>query len=266
MKIGRCIILRHIILRCIILICMIIGLTGCSRMIASMHKAPYDYQTQEHARQLFESALEKNPAPETFKGIGNLKITRDNQVDTGRIAWMAAGNDRIRLELLTPYGQPWATFSSDGQHVYILVYTDQRFYKRSLSGSGLKEIISISVQPEEIISLLLGRPPEVEYSFISMIDSTTAPGPVLVVQERWWTGHQIIFLDKTGDYFRSVEVYDGSGELKYKADFFHKIENGHRVPSRLEISNGQGTGVQLAVNRHWAEVDISPSAFILTPP
>jgi hypothetical protein len=65
-------------------------------MIASMHRAPYDDQTQERARQLFESALEKNPAPETFKGIGNLRITRDNQVDTGRIAWMAAGNDRIR--------------------------------------------------------------------------------------------------------------------------------------------------------------------------
>jgi outer membrane biogenesis lipoprotein LolB len=261
MKIGRCIVLRSIIL-----ICMIIGLTGCGRMIASMHRAPYDDQTRERARRMFESALEKNPSPETFKGIGNLRITRDNQVDTGRIAWMAEGNDRIRIELLTPYGQPWATFSSDGQHVYILSYTDQQFYKRSLSGSGLKEIISISVQPEEIISLLSGRPPEVQYSFISMLDSGTAPGPVLVLQERWWTGHQIIFLDEAGDYFHSVEVYDGSGELKYKADFFHRIENGSRVPSRLEISNGEGTEVQLAVNRHWTEVDISPSAFILTPP
>jgi hypothetical protein len=261
MKIGRC-----IILRCIILICMVIGLTGCGRMIASTHKAPYDDQTRERARRLFESALEKNPAPETFKGIGNLKINRDNQVETGRIAWMAAGNDKIRIELLTPYGQPWATFSSDGQHIYILSYTDQSFYKRSLSGSGFKEIISISVQPEEIISLLSGRPPEVKYSFISILDSGTAPGPVLVVQERWWTGHQIIYLNETADYFRSVEVYDGSGELKYKADFFHRIENGYRVPSRLEISNGQGTGVQLEVNRHWVEVDIFPSVFILTPP
>jgi hypothetical protein len=64
----------------------------------------------------------------------------------------------------------------------------------------------------------------------------------------------------------AVEVYDGSGELKYKADFLHRIENGNRIPYRLDITDGQGTRVQLVVNRYWAEVDILPSAFVLTPP
>jgi len=249
-----------------ILICMMISLAGCSRMIANMHKAPYDTQTQERARRLLEYALYKYPAPETFKGIGNIKIMKDNQVENGRIAWMASGADKVRIEILTPYGQPWASFSSDGQHVYILVYTDQRYYKKALSESGLKQIISISVQPEEIISLLSGRPPFFEYSFISIIESEIASGPILVLQKKWWGGYQKIYLDETADNVRKVEIYNGSGELKYKADFLHKIENGDRIPYRLEISNGQGTRVQLMVNRYWAEVEISPSAFVITPP
>jgi hypothetical protein len=256
MKIGRS----------VILVFMMIGLAGCSRMIANMHKVPYDAQAQERARRLLEFALDKNPAPETFKGIGNIKIFKDNQVEHGRLAWMASGTDKVRIELLTPYGQPWAGFSSDGQHVYMLVYADQRFYKKPLSGSGLKQIISISVQPREIISLLSGRPPVPEYSFISIIESQTRSGPVLVLQKKWWRGYQKIYLDQTADNIRAVEVYDGSGELKYKADFSHQIENGDRIPYRLEISNGHGTRVQLVVNGHWAEVDISPSAFVIEPP
>lgn len=256
MKIGRS----------LILVWLIIGLTGCSRMIASLHKAPYDVQTREHARQLFEFALNKNPAPETFKGIGNIKIMKNNQVESGRIAWMASGSDKLRIELLSPYGQPLAGFSSDGKYVYILVYSDQSFYKKSLSKSNLKQIISISVRPEEIISLLSGRPPVMEFSFISLIESKTASGPVLVLQKKWWGGYQKIYLDETADHIRAVEIFDGSGELKYKADFSYKIENDDRIPDRLDISDGQGTRVQLLVNRHWPEVEISPSAFVLTPP
>jgi outer membrane biogenesis lipoprotein LolB len=256
MKIGRG----------LVLVCMMIALAGCSRMIANLHKAPYDLQTREHARQLLESALDKNPAPETFKGIGNIKIMTDDQVESGRIAWMASGTDKVRIELLSPYGQPMAGFSSDGKFVYILVYADQSFYKKSLSKSNLKQIISVSVRPEEIISLLSGRPPVMEYSFISLIESKTAPGPVLILQKKWWGEYQKIYLDETADHIRAVEVYDGSGELKYKADFLHKIENGAQIPYRLDITDGQGTRVHLVVNRHWAEVDILPSAFVLTPP
>jgi outer membrane biogenesis lipoprotein LolB len=249
-----------------VLIFMMIGSAGCSSMIANLHKTPYDAQTQKRARQLLEFALHKYPAPETFKGIGNIKIIKEGHVENGRIAWMASGADKLRIELLTPYGQPWASFSSDGQHIYILVHTDQHYYKKVPSDSGLKQIISISVQPEEIISLLSGQPPVIEYSFISLIESKTAPGPVLFLQKKWWGGYQKIYLNETADHIRSVEVYDGSGKLKYKADLLLKTENDNRIPYRLDISDGMGTKVQLVVNRHWAEVDISPSAFVLAPP
>ena len=252
--------------RCFILIFLVMSLSACSRMIANYHNVPYDDQTQKRARQLLENALDKYPKTESFKGIGNIKISKDGRVDSGRIAWMVSGNNKIRIELLSPYGQPLATFSSDGNYIYILVYTEKSFYKKPLAESDLKQIISVSIKPEEIISLLSGRPPVIEYSFISLVEQKTDPALVLVLQKKWWRGFQKLYFDETADHIRSVEVYDGSGELKYKADLLLKAENDHRVLYRLEISDNQGTEVQLVVNRYWVETDISPSVFVLTPP
>ena len=248
-----------------ILICLIVSLTGCSRIIANYHDIPYDDKAQRDARQLLEKALQKYPSTETFKGIGNIKIIKDSWVDNGRIAWMVSGPDKARIEILSPYGQPLAAFSSDGKFFYILVYADKSFYKKPLSESNLKQVISIALKPEEIISLLSGRPPIIEHSFISLIEAETAPGPVLVLQKKMWRGFQKLYFDETADHIRRSEIYDGSGVLVYKADIFLKNENDKRILYRLNISDGQGTIVQLTVNRYWAETDISPSAFVLTP-
>ncbi|MFO8085248.1 MAG: hypothetical protein R6U27_13120 [Desulfobacterales bacterium] len=255
------------IVRNLLLIWAIIGLTGCGRMIAALYHAPYDVQSRRQAQYLLETVLEKNPAPETFKGIGNIAIVRDNQVEKGRIAWMASGSDKLRIELLSPYGQPGVSFSSDGKHVYIVVHSDKLFYKKELSESSLKQFLSISVRPEEIIALFLGRPPKLEYSFISMIGSEKASEPVLVLQEKWWKGHQKIYPDKKADYIRAIEVYKGSGELKYRAEFsMITTVDEIRVPYRLEISNGEGTAVELLVSRFWPHAEILRSSFVLIPP
>lgn len=246
---------------------VIIGLTGCGRMIATMHQVPHDPQTSYQAQRLLDEVFEKNPVPDTFKGIGNFRIAQKHQVEKGRMAWMVSGSNKLRIEILTPYGQPGVGFSTDGHHAYAAVYSEMRFYKRAISGLMLKELISISVKPEEIISLFRGRPPQIEYSFISMVESETVSGPMLVLQEKWWKGHQKIYLDKNADHIRAVEVYDGSGELKYRADFskFTGVD-GVRMPYLLEISNSEGTTVALRVNRYWPHEKIDPSSFVIKPP
>ncbi len=251
----------------LILIWVIIGLTGCGRMIATMHQVPYDPQISYQAQQLLHEVFEKNPVPDTFKGIGNFRIAQNHQVEKGRMAWMASGSDKLRIEILTPYGQPGVGFSTDGQYAYAAVYSEMRFYKRTISGLMLKEFISISVKPEEIISLFRGRPPQVEYSFISMVEPEKVSGPMIVIQEKWWKGHQKIYLDKNADHIRAIEVYDGSGDMKYRADFSRfTTVNGVRLPYLLEISNAEGTTVELLVNRYWPHEKIDPSSFVIKPP
>lgn len=258
---------RYFILSVMLLLFSFLGLAGCGRMIAAIHKVPYDDQIRMEAQELFNSLLEKNQCPETFKGIGNFSITNDHGVEKGRIAWMASGPDKFRIELLTPYGQPGAGFSTDGQYFYAVFYADKKFIKRTLSESSLKPFISISLRPEEIISFFCGRPPAIDYSFISMITPPDTSEPILVLQKRWWKGYQKIYPDISREHIRSFETYDGSGKLQYKADFstFTQV-NGNRIPYRMEISDGMGIILELVVNRYWPEVEIASGSFVLSPP
>jgi hypothetical protein len=39
----------------------------------------------------------------------------------------------------------------------------------------------------------------------------------------------------------------------------------YRVPYRLRVSNDDGAGFQLDLDRYWADATVSPSVFTLTP-
>ena len=92
-------------------------------------------------------------------------------------------------------------------------------------------------------------------------------GYVLVLKRRWWGVTEKIFLDETKSRVRQTEFYNRSGSLVYLARFDEmQTINGYRVPALLSITNGEGIDLQLVVNRYWADVDVSPSMFVLNPP
>ncbi len=240
---------------------------GCARMIAANLNAPYDAAVREEARNLLESVLANNPIPTTFKGIGNINLTQDSTTQRTRMAWAASVPDNVRIELLTPYGQPAVSVSSDGRFVYVVLHQDKKFYKRKVGEASFEQFLTVPIGPEEVVSILGGRPPVIEYSFVSRIESETAPGPVIVVQESWWGNYEKIFLSEDGKRIVGVEVFSGAGELKYKVvyDGFEKAGR-FSVPSGVVLSNGEGAEARLIVSRFWADAEVSPAAFVLEPP
>ncbi len=62
-------------------------------------------------------------------------------------------------------------------------------------------------------------------------------------------------------------MFDAAGTLAYRVEFdgFQTL-NGYRVPSRLIVSNNDGLGFHLDVDRYWTNMSVSPSVFVLTPP
>lgn len=240
---------------------------GCARMMAADLDAPYDEAIREEAREMLETVIANNPLPSTFKGIGDIKLTRDSITQSSRMAWAASVPDEIRIELLTPYGQPSVSLSSDGRYVYVVLHQDKSFYKKNVSETSFERILSIPIGPEEIVSILGGRPPIIEYSFVSKIESEIASGPVIVARESWWGDYQKIYFSEDGRQILGAETFNGAGELKYKVFFagFRKVEKFY-APSRVVISSAEGAEALLNVSRFWAGADVSPSAFVLEPP
>jgi hypothetical protein len=88
-----------------------------------------------------------------------------------------------------------------------------------------------------------------------------------VLKRRWWGVTEKIFLDETKSRVYQTEFYNRSGSLVYLARFNEmQTIDGYQVPALLSITDGDGTDLELMINRYWADVDVSSSMFVLDPP
>ena len=255
-------------LRFAFLLCLFFLLnTGCARMIGAHHDVPWDAQSREDARNLLDSVLAANPAPKTFKGIGNARLIANDVVQSARLAWAASSPDMVRMEILTPYGQPAVSFSTDGRNAYAIVHREKKFYKSKALRSSLERILGISIEPAHLVSVMAGQAPVLDYSFISMAAPETGAGPVILLQEKWWGDYEKIHLAPDSERIRAAEIFDSDGKLKYRVVFGPPKKAGkYSAPSRLTVSNAEGEQASLEVSRFWADVQIPASTFVLKSP
>ena len=62
-------------------------------------------------------------------------------------------------------------------------------------------------------------------------------------------------------------MFNATGTLAYRVEFDRmRAVNGYRIPSRLLVSNNDGSDFQIDVDRYWVDAIVSPSVFVLTPP
>ena len=62
-------------------------------------------------------------------------------------------------------------------------------------------------------------------------------------------------------------MFDLTGTVVYRLELIRMQEiKSYRVPYRLKVSNDDGAGFQLDLDRYWADAEVSPSVFALTPP
>ena len=62
-------------------------------------------------------------------------------------------------------------------------------------------------------------------------------------------------------------MFDSAGAIVYRLELIGMQEiKSYRVPYRLKVSNDDGAGFQLDLDRYWADAAVSQSVFTLTPP
>ena len=204
-----------------------------------------------------------------YKGIGNIRL-RQNQVTVidERIAWVASETAKLNLVILVS-GHPAIKMASDGKWFYYYEARKGRpvYKKIPAADSNLKRITTIPIKTSDIIHLLAGRVPLREHHSARLERSDTGQGYVLVLKRRWWGIAEKIFFDESKTRVHQIDFYNRSGALVYRARFdAMQTIGGYRVPASLSLTNGDDLDLQLVVSRYWADVDVSPSMFVLSPP
>ena len=243
-------------------------LIGCAafRPARELEIIPADKVNE--VRDLLSALRTKNDSLRNFKGIGNIKLSQNGRFYLDqRVAWIGEKPVKLSIAVLVS-GYPAIKLATDGEWLYYLEThgSQTEFKKIRASDPSLKAIISIPIASSDVVLLLAGCIPMPEFDSVDFIKEDATPGFVLVLKERWWGVRQKIFFDENRRIYR-IDVFQRSGALKYRAGI-ERIKNidGFDIPFRLKLSADNGNNFQLDIERCWVNVNLSPSAFVLTPP
>lgn len=229
--------------------------------------SPTDETAPEVIR-LLERLKDHNKFLKTHKGIGKLKVLRNGklQVDN-RVAWIGAEPSKLSVAVFVS-GFPAIRVASDGEWFYYYDSQNRQdsYRKIRADATSLQYILAIPIKTADVVSLMAGRTPLQAYHAARLQKSENDSGWVLVLK-KWWGVFQKIYLDESNESVRTIELFDRSGTLVYRAVFEQmQSVDGYQVPKQLQISNDDGAEFQLLVERYWADVSVDPSMFILEPP
>jgi hypothetical protein len=154
----------------------------------------------------------------------------------------------------------------------------------------MKRFFSVSIKSEDIVDILFGRIPVVEYDSTDFMEDRSLKGrpdkdfesaevsflnkdikgnknySVLVLKNKWGNIREKIYLNDRQDVYK-IEMFDSTGDLVYRLELIRMQEiKSYRVPYRLKVLNDDGAGFQIDLDRYWADAKVSTSVFTLTPP
>ncbi|MBT3312340.1 MAG: DUF4292 domain-containing protein [Desulfobacterales bacterium] len=245
---------------------LISSLAGCSTLTGKTGGRLKDSTDRIEAQKILFQIKGKNNTLETFKGIGNAKLTGKSGTRIYRMAYSGTKQNKIRMVVLEG-GQSVETFATDGKYFYLISHSNQhRFIKKRLSDSSLKRIISIPVKIEELIDLLSGRIPLYKYDEAILEKNNTASGYIIIMRKKWRGIVEKIFIDESKSKIKQFEKFNAVGQLSYRVSLSDVREvDGFTIPMKFKIATSHDDSFEFDVDRYWANTDVSESMFQLKP-
>lgn len=254
---------RFVCWACIVLAAAV--LFGCSRF--QSFPGPSDPE----ALVLLQQIHRKNDGLKTFKGRGLLRFQAPNAKPLReRVVWVGALPARIRVDILAA-GQTMVKMAADGAFLYVVdmagIFDPSRFFRKiRVSDPDLKRMISVPIKISELVALLAGKIPMVDYDAVRF-EAGLSDRQVLVLGRRWSGAVQKVYLGKDDGELIEVVRFDRNGRFRYRAAF-ERLQSvgGYRVPARLVLTGPDDARLVLSIERYWADAEVTPDMFRLEKP
>jgi starvation-inducible outer membrane lipoprotein len=273
----------------ILYIC-IFFLSACTSLPHKISRESKESRSSSKAKEIISILKDQNHNLKTIKGVGRITFLENDEKEmTTRIAWVASTPDKIRITLSSVSGHPMISAASDGQWFYFFSHASGDFYKKRPTNFNMKRFFTISIKSEDIVNILFGRIPVVEYDSTDFMEDRFSKGrpgnfestevssfnkdikgnknsSVILLKNKWGNVREKIYLNDRRDT-HMIEMFDSTGAVVYRIELIEMQEiKSYRVPYRLKVSDDDGAGFQLDLDRYWADAAVSPSVFMLTPP
>lgn len=255
--------------RALVLLAAVFFLSGCAGLFGTTSPLEDEARREEilRAQSLLEQLKNTNEDLHSFKGVGTAWVRGKASTWSSRLVLAGASPNKLRVEILTVPGRSSASIATDGEWFYAYLRGKDQFHKQHESNFNLAPVLSIPIPVEDLIALLSGKTPIRSHHHITLEPGTSdGEGRVLALRGRWNRVFQKIHLDESTDAPRMLEMFRGSGELKYRV-VFEKTGwvEGFRTPVLLALSSAEGASVRIRLDNYSANAPVNPSMFVLTP-
>lgn len=233
--------------------------SGCAWVV----KPPED---QALARAVLAFHAELNSDIHQFKGIGHLRMQTNDQTLSGRVAWAAEMNKKLRVEWLNPMGQPLTRLAADGQTILLYSINDTQLHRLKQSESALSSVLHMPVGIEELTALLVGQLPVPDH-VAAWMTVDNGDKQTIELKNRWSTTVAEFQVATKERRLQTMTLLKSDGTFKYQIQWtqWQTIGNRH-LPRQIQLIAENGDRLTLGLERYWFDVNLPPDTFVLTEP
>jgi len=251
--------------------CLCVSCVGLNRTVDKdpFHLKHYKASAseQEETRRLIGSIRQKNADLQTVKGIGNIRLWDKNESISSRMAWIGDTQNKLRIEMLSVYGQPTSSITSDGTWFYFYSHLEDRYLKKRLNDNVLESFFSLPLSFNTIEKLFVGRIPLGAYQSARLIENPANDGYILLILLKTAGRVEKIHLNRDKTHISTIEQYEPDGSLVYRIMFANDRNiQSYTFPFNISVLDDKGAGIQIDIDRCWVNMPVDPSVFVLPRP
>ena len=179
---------------------------------------------------------------------------------------MAADSDgRLRIDVLTPFGQPLSTLVSDGARIILYSMRERRVLIGPATPENLNRLIPIQLSPEELSKLMRGVTPLIKHQDASVSWQSDRGRYVLTVTAG--SVRQVVEMEPEHLRVTSIEKYSDEQKI-YQAKLGQYTGTGDAIlPRRIRFEvTRDALKVDLVVKESRVNPTLPEAAFHLDPP
>lgn len=111
------------------------------------------------AAMLLERLTDSAMSFASLEGVAKVRIDTDKRTQSVTEVLFAEKPDRLRLETLSPFGQPLLVMATDGKQIDVLVPGEGKLYRDEVSPDRLQRLTRLPLQLTDLVHLLLYQVP-----------------------------------------------------------------------------------------------------------
>jgi outer membrane lipoprotein-sorting protein len=220
------------------------------------------------AQQALERLAQRRQAVQSFSLLGEIMLQTPRGELYGDHLVMGAYPDRLRAEVVGPFGRPVLNLVSDGAWLAVVDYQEGRAYWGRATRANLRRFLGLYLSLEEIYALLTGCPPVLEQAAgARVVEASGRTAARLELMAPGGAVAQSLTFSPADYQVTATRVHQWGGGLDLAGRFGRFQPAGaFSYPRRVELTDGDRRKVVLTSDRLEINPSLDSSLFEPKPP